>query len=239
MPRTWTPVKLVLRVFRPLSRVRRLALWMEVLFWRKWLRESDSVRVRTELLDPARPLSEDVLAVVDRLGADRVSILDVGAGPLTMVGYRHPSRDVGVDVTATDVLAPSYDRLLRRLGVQPVVPTIYADAERLTEQFAPRSFDVVVAANCIDHMQQPMRAIEQMVELTKAGGSVLLIHFADEGEKQAYTGLHTWNVHLENGRLMLTNERERIDVAERLGGAVEVHSRIENEIIRAELRRVT
>jgi len=227
-------IRFLLRLARPLWRVRRFALWTEVLFWWKWLRDERAV---SELLDPQRPLGEDIVAIIDRLGVDRVRILDVGAGPLTTIGHRHPTAHV--DLVACDVLAPSYARLLRRRGITPVVPTIYADAERLRATFDAATFDVVVAGNCVDHMAQPLRAIEQMLDVVRAGGSVLLVHFVDEGKKQDYTGLHAWNLREENGTLILANERERIDVGAHFAARAAVAARTKGDLVVAELRRVS
>jgi SAM-dependent methyltransferase len=225
---------------RPLSRNRRFALWTEVLFWWKWLREGRSSAVRADLLDPSRPLRSDLVDVVSRLGSGKVRILDVGAGPLTTIGFRHPTDPgITIEVTPTDVLAPSYERLLRKRGVKPVVPTLYCDAERLTEKFMPGSFDLAFAGNCLDHMERPVRAIEQMFELVRPGGFVVLVHFVDEGEKQEYTGLHAWNIRAENGRLIVANDRDRIDVAEHFGARAEVVTRVENDIVTAELRKIS
>jgi len=229
--------RLLLRLLRPLWRIRRLALSTEVLFWWKWLREPRSSKLRAELLDPAQPLAPEIVDVVDRLGGARVRILEVGAGPLTTIGQRHPAREVAIEIVSTDVLAPTYARLLRRRGMTPVVPTVYADAERLTETFALGSFDVVFAGNCVDHMERPILAIEQMLEVVRAGGSVLLVHFIDEGKKQDYAGLHAWNLREENGTLIVANDRERIDVGEHFAGRAEVLARVRGELVIAELRK--
>jgi len=232
-----SPTRFLLRFMRPLTRIRRVALWTEVLFWWKWMRDRAASNIRSELLDPDRPLRPELLAAVDRVGGSRARILDVGAGPITTVGHRHPTRDVEVTVVATDVLASQYQRLLRKHGVTPPVPTIFADAERLTETFAPGSFDIVFAANCVDHMERPLQAIQQMLEVVRPGGCVVLVHFEDEGEKQGYTGLHSSNFHVENGSFILSNERERIDMGVHFGAQVELHADARGDIVTAELHK--
>jgi SAM-dependent methyltransferase len=232
-----SPTQLLLRLIRPLTRIRRVALWTEILFWWKWMRDRAASQIQSELLDPHRSLRLELLAAVDRVGGSSVRILDVGAGPITTVGHRHPTRDVDVTVVATDVLAPQYQRLLRKRAITPPVPTIFADAERLTEQFAPGSFDIVFAANCVDHMERPLQAIQQMLDVVRPGGCVVLVHFEDEGEKQGYTGLHSSNFHVENGSFILSNERERIDLAVHFGAQIEIHANARGGIVTAELRK--
>lgn len=233
------PNRLLWRLIAPLTRNRRFALWTEVFFWWKWLRERRSAGVRADLLDPARELRADLVDVVSRLGPGRVRILDIGAGPLTTIGFRHPDPAITLEVTPTDVLARNYETLLRRAGVTPIVPTLQVDAERLTERFPAQSFDLAFAGNCLDHMEHPVRAIEQMFEMVRPGGYVVLVHFVDEGEKQSYAGLHAWNVRAENGRLVVANDSERIDVAEHFGARADVVTRIENDIVTAELRKIS
>jgi len=56
---------------------------------------------------------------------------------------------------------------------------------------------------------------------------------------QEYTGLHAWNIRAENGRLIVANDRDRIDVAEHFGARAEVVTRVENDIVTAELRKIS
>jgi len=232
-----SPTQLLLRLMRPVTRIRRVALWTELLFWWKWMRDRAGSQIRSDLLDPNRPLRPELLAAVDRVGGSSVRILDVGAGPITTLGYLHPTREVEVTIVATDVLAAQYQRLLHKRGVTPAVPTIFADAERLAENFAPGSFDIVFAGNCVDHMERPLQAIQQMLDVVRPGGSVVLVHFEDEGEKQGYTGMHSSNFHLENGSFILSNERERIDLGTHFGAQVEIHADARGDIVTAELRK--
>jgi SAM-dependent methyltransferase len=165
-------------------------------------------------LDPAQPLLPEVAERVRRIAGDPVRILDVGAGPATCLGYVVEGRRI--DITATDVLAGVYDRLWARSDVTPPVRTIYADAERLTERFAPDSFDIVYAQNSLDHAARPRNAIEQMVQVAKPGGYVLLSHAIDEGVNEGYAGLHRWNFTERAGAFVLWNPRETIDMTRAL-----------------------
>jgi SAM-dependent methyltransferase len=166
-------------------------------------------------LDPASPLLPAVAERVRRIAADPVRILDVGAGPATCLGYVVEGRRI--EITATDVLAAVYERLWARSGVVPPVRTVRADAERLTERFAPGSFDIVYAQNSLDHAARPRAAIEQMVQMAKPGGFVLLSHAVDEGENEGYAGLHRWNLTERAGAFVIWNPGETIDMSRALG----------------------
>ncbi|WP_287340461.1 class I SAM-dependent methyltransferase, partial [Mesorhizobium sp.] len=123
----------------------------EVLFWRHWFSTQGSFWPEDykERLDPNLPIQDHVGRYVDRLTTNPVSILDVGAGPLTKLGKVHASKEIMI--TATDLLAAEYDQVLRDFGIQPLVRTVFGDAENLSTQFGDYSFDIVHGQNCIDH----------------------------------------------------------------------------------------
>jgi len=139
-----------------------------------------------------------------------ISILDVGAGPLTVVGKRCPDRDLSI--TAVDPLADEYDRILHAAGVEPLVRTRKAFAEKLEELFARDSFDVVHMRNALDHSQDPAEGLRQMYRVVKPGCAVVLVHFINEGKRQGYHGLHAWNITMERGTPAFWNPEKRFTV---------------------------
>ena len=205
---------------RPVWRVRGIALLSELIFWDRWLsRRSSEPGAAHREDDPLVP--ESLWRFIEQVPTDPVKILEVGAGPLPSIGTRHPTRRV--ETTATDVLAGKYKYLLRRHGITPKVRAIYADAERLAVQFGPDAFDLIYAANCIDHTDDALRAIHEMVSVLRPGGYIVMDHFGDEGEHQDYAGLHKWNLSATEGKLALWNNDHRYDISELLTGSCEVH----------------
>jgi SAM-dependent methyltransferase len=208
------------------ARNRRLApedLWRqelrrEVGFWTTFVttKGADWPRAWSRLVDPGGPVKDqfikDKIALVD---ANPVKILDVGAGPLSVVGATYPGKEL--EITATDVLADEYDRMLAEAGVKPPVRTQRCRGEDLLEHFGPDRFDLVFARNSVDHSVDPLVILKNMLAVAKPGGFVLLRHYRNEGECQEYEGLHQWNFDVEGDRLLLWNERERHDVASVLG----------------------
>ena len=70
-------------------------------FWREWIRTHgsawpDDYRFR---LDPESVIQKDITQYLNGIGS-RVRILDVGAGPLTVVGKRWPGHDL--ELTAVE-----------------------------------------------------------------------------------------------------------------------------------------
>jgi SAM-dependent methyltransferase len=193
---------------------RQLGLLLERTFWRRCLAAGGrGHETWYELaLAPGRELSAFHRRFIDDLPEGRVRVLEVGSGPMTVLGARHPSKTIAI--VATDVLAPHYARMLARASIQPPIPTVWADAERLVERFGVQSFDYVTANNCIDHCENPVRAIQQMLAVVKPGHSVSLRHREREGEQQHYLGLHRWNFGLQDGVPVLYDRRQRFDLWE-------------------------
>jgi hypothetical protein len=98
--------------------------------WRKRLKTSGGFETQEaygQRLNPEYPLQRYVTEYLDVPYGSEVSILDVGAGPLTSLGTRWEGRTVSI--TAVDVLAKSYERLLAELGITPPVRTESGEVE--------------------------------------------------------------------------------------------------------------
>ena len=188
---------------------RPTALQEEIQFWRDWF-VTGGLQWRQdfdERFDPNQPIQKHLASYIDRLETDRVHILDVGSGPLTKLGKIHPSKQIMI--TATDLLAQEYDRLLEDLEMEPPIRTIYADAENLAEQFGRDTYDIVHGQNCIDHTADPLRSIKQMLAVSKPQGFVVLFHAENEGKREQYHQLHQWDFTCEDGFFVIRDRRGR------------------------------
>ena len=180
----------------------------EVQFWRSWFetRGLEWPEDYVKRLNPKEPIQDHVARYIDRLEGDCIHILDVGAGPLTKLGKVHASKQIVI--TATDLLAHEYDRLLDECKIKPLVRTVFADTEKLVDQFGENAFDIVHGQNCVDHTANPLRAIEQMLKVTRLKGFVVLFHVENEGKKESYGQLHKWDFTCENGDFMVRGPHE-------------------------------
>ena len=77
-------------------------------------------------------------------------------------------------------------------------------------------------ANALDHSYDPLRGIQQMLEVVKPGHHVLLLHRVNEAENQNYKAFHQWNLCAEEGRFIIWNRQTRLCVNEALGETAEV-----------------
>jgi SAM-dependent methyltransferase len=218
---------------RPLRRHRRSSqehartwereLGSELSFWRGYI---DSGGLEwpdeyAERLDPAAPLREHLIA--DRLtdvSSRVVSILDVGAGPMTTLGKTYPGKTLAI--TAVDPLAADYDRLLEEAGLRPPVRTLPGRGEDLPERFPSESFDVAYARNSLDHGDDPLVSVRNMVSLVRPGGMVVLRHYRTEAETELYAGLHQWNFEIQDGDLLVWSRWARHNLTQLLRGQVDL-----------------
>jgi SAM-dependent methyltransferase len=211
---------------RALTRVRigRRLWWRgrkrsEVDFWAGWLAGAPGSEQwaddREARLNPETEIRDPVVrAELDRNPAEEVGILDVGAGPLTWLGYRYPGKRL--TIVPVDPLAAEYDRLLRDAGLEAPVRTIPIAGEDLLEHFRPASFDIAYATNALDHSADPLTIISNMVALVRPGGAVILRHKRNEGASARYSGLHQWNFDAAGDHLLLWSEATEVDVGAEL-----------------------
>ena len=144
----------------------------------------------------------------------------MGSDPISKLGKFH--NGIKLKITACDPLANYYAEILRALGVVPPIRTIQAFAEDLSCYFEKDWFDMVVCTNALDHSFEPMRGLVQMLEVVKLGGTVLLQHRLREAKSEKYAGFHQWNFDRQDGRFIMWNRTERIDVAEHIAPFAEV-----------------
>jgi SAM-dependent methyltransferase len=183
---------------------RRQQLIEERNYWTDWIASGGREFPEDYIcrLDPSFPLQRHIARFAERLESDAISILDVGAGPLTSIGKVHPTKNIRI--TATDLLAPKYDEILKKNNIRPVVRTIYADAHDLQNHFGSERFDIVYAQNSIDHTVNPMHVIDQMLSVTRLGGFVVLLHAENEGMNEGYQQLHKWDFECDNGQFIIS-----------------------------------
>jgi SAM-dependent methyltransferase len=174
-------------------------------------------------LDPHSPFRSDLCPYLDEVPGDKVRILDVGAGPMTILGKTHPTKQL--EIIATDPLAPHYDRFLARHQIVPPVRTIAAAAEELTKRFPRNSFDMATAHNCLDHSYDPLKAIREMIAVIKPSRRAWLAHNENEADKQQWGGLHQWNFTVVDGDFVIRNRSTSINVTRELGRDAKVEVR--------------
>jgi SAM-dependent methyltransferase len=225
--------RLLRRIGVPAAFLWRFGRDHEIEFWDEYLRTGggqwpEEFRQR---MDPERELEAEIVALLAPSAGNEIALLDVGSGPLTALGPRCAGRSVRI--VATDPLADQYAKLMQRHGVRPPVMPVRIQAEEIAKQLPADHFDLAHARNSLDHCRDPIGALEQMLQVLRPGGAMLLRHYRNEGETANYSGFHQWNISCENGRLLFWNPSRRCDVGELLAGraTVECEERPGNWVI--------
>jgi SAM-dependent methyltransferase len=207
----------------------------EVDFWAEWLAGAPGTEQwasdRELRLNPETQIRDPLVREeLERNPTREISILDVGAGPLTMLGYGYPGKTL--TIVPVDPLADEYDRHLREAGLDPPIRTIRVAGEGLVERFGSQRFDIAYATNSLDHSADPFIIISNMVDVVRPGGTVLLRHKRNEGESARYGGLHQWNFDVVEDDLLIWNNAVEVNVGSALGRRADTKAWIsENEVI--------
>lgn len=200
----------------------------EVDFWKRWISKDGMpegwLKEQRQRFDPNTPLQEWIQDLLRAPIGATVRILDVGSGPATTIGKVWAERKV--DITALDPLADDYNRLLREYKIKVPVQTQSCAGELVADFVEPDSFDLAYSVNALDHSHNPLKAVQGMVNSVKKGGWVVLEHYINEAEHEAYDGLHQWNFAKENGEFIIWNKQQRLMVRKNLNHSVKVNMEI-------------
>lgn len=185
----------------------------ELVFWEKWIASKgwewpDDFEKRTNPEMPVDPILSELFPKKQK----QLSILDVGAGPLTCLGKVLPGRQTGLSISAIDAFADEYDALLAKYGIKPLVRTQKVEAEHMRTIFPANSFDLVFSRNALDHMYDPFSTLLNMLAVVKQDHYVFLTHKTNLAHRQEYTTLAQWNMSAENGDWIIWNEYRRINI---------------------------
>lgn len=206
---------------------KQIAAWQEgvpseVRFWNLWF-ESQGLEWPDDYRQRLKPDREAPPWIFEGANLPPIPrVLDVGAGPLTLLGTRYNGNLI--DLVASDPLAPFYDQIADNYGVQRPVRTVQAFAEDLSCYYDAESFDIVFCSNALDHSFDPVRGIEEMFKVAKPKGRIVLVHSENEAVFENYEGLHQWNFNEEGGKFIIWNRENRIDVTDRFSARANVRT---------------
>jgi len=152
-------------------------------------------------------------------------VLNTGSGPLAPsplnCGDGAHSELGSVPVVAVDGLARFYLRVYDFLDLRPPHVSGQCEVEELRACFPRNHFDVVHMRNALDHTMDPVVGLEQMLEVVRPGGRVLLRHAINEGlPGQFQFGLHQWSFdatrRASTPHFVIWNPMLRVDVTKSL-----------------------
>lgn len=190
----------------------------EIGFWDRYLETKgdlwpDEYLFRTD----ANAAFQDYFVKYLPLEKDTIEILDVGAGPLTILGKKLRLSQATIPelrITCTDPLADAYMVSLKRLNIRPLTHNVKANAEELSNHFPLNYFDFVYMRNALDHSFDPVVAVGEMIKVVNENCYVILEHENNEAENESYSGLHQWNIKIEDGNFTIWNKSTLYNVTE-------------------------
>jgi SAM-dependent methyltransferase len=196
---------------------RQMAHWAEgvrseLRYWRKTLQSAQKAPPEWYLKRtlPNRPVPDEIAPLLPASG--RADILDVGAGPLSACGDRLGDRTM--NLVPVDPLAHFYSQIWHEVGAEPPIATRFGFAEDVSCQFAEGSFDAVVSFNALDHTIDPVRALIEMLIVTRVGGVVFLEHHLNESVTHDGHGLHQWNFDRDGDDFIVWSRSSRVNVTQ-------------------------
>lgn len=139
--------------------------------------------------------------------------LDVGAGMSYATGNftSKNGQNLPLDIHYVDPLAFHYNKILRRY--RKSLPEIeFGMMEYLSAFFPQKNVSLIMIQNALDHSANPMKGIWEALASLHIGGVLNLNHHPNEAETERYKGFHQFNIIDENGRLIIWNKQQRIDV---------------------------
>ena len=187
----------------------------EIEFWSKWLETKggawpEDFQFR---INPDTEIHEWIAELLN--GIRNPKILDVGAGPMTVLGKK--MNGIPLDITAVDALGDLYSRLNFPTGL-PLIKTRQCESECLTSMFPENTFDLTYAKNTLDHSYNPVEAFLQMIAVTKPGGYIATEHAANEALAENWEGFHQWNFHVEGREFKISNRNETFSIHREIEG---------------------
>jgi SAM-dependent methyltransferase len=222
----------------------RTSLPAECSFWERALAnegrdwQPGEFRERT---DPNLELQEELKSLINAPPGAVIRILDIGAGPLTTLGRKWQGREL--QIVPLDPLADEYNAILARLSVKPPVATVRGLGEELVKRFGENSFDMAYSSNALDHTENPVAVVGQMISVVKPGSTVYLTHFKNEGRREGYYGMHQWNFDIRRGEFVFSDGKgKRYTAAGEFGSiasiSCETGKLYDKEIVVAKLRKL-
>lgn len=167
----------------------------EIRFWKwfvktpRFLQDWCSGKKTLELREPAYSF------ITSKLPA---KVLDCGSGVCSILTGTVPNEDL----TVCDLLADEYAKFFNYKKYNVVKPLpIACEYLQYTDEF-----DVVHISNALDHTQDIITSVRMLWKAVKPGGYLIIQGFENEGLHENWSGLHQYNISVEDDKLIISNK---------------------------------
>jgi glycosyltransferase involved in cell wall biosynthesis len=211
---------------------------MECDFWDQWLENSgiDWVEDYQYRISEKREVKGYHAEIIQEINKESIEILDVGSGPISTIGTHF--RDYILNLCCADPLADKYDILLKKHGISSLNGPVSIGVENLTDKFELNTFDWVNCQNSLDHSNDPVSGIKQIIDVCKINGIITLVHNENEADRENWSGLHQWNFTIKGGDMQISNKSNNYLLSELIKDSADIlEASLKNNTVFVKIRK--
>lgn len=166
-------------------------------------------------------------------------VMDIGCGLVSKFGEELENGGK-VRLVPVDALAHYYNILNGRMrdSLGKNTSCRFGLFEFLGNIFGGNYADYIIIDNALDHCIDPWRSLVECLYVLKTDGRMYLNHRRAEAVYEGWTGLHKWNVDCSDGKLLIWNKENAVNVTERLKGFAEVYVNYDDSVSVRECQNV-
>jgi SAM-dependent methyltransferase len=188
-------------------RIKKTEYKSEVNFWENFVKTEHGKNYFSAMANKERQLDSllDSYIFKSQIKKTTLSILDVGCGPISSLGYKSVYKNI--DLIGADPLIEEYNRILKDNNFIRPFNSFAVEGEKLSAFFHDKKFDIVYSRNAIDHSQDPIEVLKECVKVCRleeereSGAFVMIVVMPKEGEHAGYEGLHQHDFYIESNQL--------------------------------------
>jgi SAM-dependent methyltransferase len=165
----------------------------EMEFWKDFVK-TDRFRDNWQSDTRNPELSQHVVNILQAetgIAGHQLKIADIGSGAASILRGAVPA-----SIQCADPLGWYYSEI----GCPGVLSASGEDLPR--DVFKTGSYDVAHISNAIDHSENPMCVLAELIRITRPGGLVIVQGFENEAYFENYAGLHQYNFGVDKERLI-------------------------------------
>jgi len=151
-------------------------------------------RRETQRLEEQSLILEELLhSGTSYLSGSRVLEVGCGVGAQTLILLR---RNPGILLTSIDMSSESIQKAREKVEAKGYTNVEFRHEDILDSGLEPGSFDHLYICFVLEHMEQPVRALEHMMKLLKVGGTITIIegdHSSGKWTPETEASRAAWN----------------------------------------------
>lgn len=166
-------------------------------------------------------------------------VMDIGCGLVSKFGDQ--LHDGGaVKLVPVDALAHFYNIINNRIqdGYKKDYVCHFGLFEFLGSTFGRNYADYIIVENALDHCIDPWRSLIECLYVLKLEGRMYLNHRRAEAVYENWSGLHKWNIDCCDGKFIIWNKENTVNVTENLKDYIEIHMSYDDSVCTREYQNV-